>query len=93
LSKEFNIQKCIEASLHIIYPTMPTDALLMMVRARDTLKSVEPRDRDGFYRDVLIRINSYIAMYCTHEYIDDTIDIDPERSQNISYCKHCYQNK
>jgi len=79
LSKEFNIQKCIEASLHIIYPTMPTDALLMMVRARDTLKSVEPRERDGLYRDVLIRIN--------------TIDIDPERSQNISYCKHCYQNK
>ena len=72
---------------------MPTDALLMMVRARDALKSVEYRDRDGLYRDVLVRINSYIAMYCPHEYIDDTIDIDVERSQNISYCKHCYRNK
>jgi hypothetical protein len=26
---------------------------------------------------------------CKHEYITDMIDIDPEKSQMITYCIHC----
>ena len=26
---------------------------------------------------------------CEHEFVEDTIDIDPDRSKNIRYCKIC----
>jgi hypothetical protein len=26
---------------------------------------------------------------CNHEFVNDLIDIDPERSENITYCKIC----
>lgn len=30
-----------------------------------------------------------IKELCVHEFVNDTIDISPERSQNITYCKIC----
>jgi hypothetical protein len=30
-----------------------------------------------------------ISELCSHEFIEDTIDIDLDRSQNIRYCKIC----
>jgi hypothetical protein len=33
--------------------------------------------------------NMKIFKMCNHDFIEDTIDIDPERSQNIRYCKIC----
>ena len=30
--------------------------------------------------------NNELGHLCCHNYVDDTIDITPERSQNITYC-------
>ena len=30
---------------------------------------------------------------CVHEYVEDLIDIDPDRSQTIYYCIHCLDTK
>jgi hypothetical protein len=30
-----------------------------------------------------------IIKLCNHEFINDVIDINPEKSQNITYCKIC----
>jgi len=30
-----------------------------------------------------------INILCNHEFVNDIIDISPERSQNITYCKIC----
>lgn len=30
-----------------------------------------------------------IQQLCIHDFVNDIIDIDPERSQNITYCKVC----
>jgi hypothetical protein len=27
---------------------------------------------------------------CNHEFVDDLIDIDPDRSKTIKYCMHCF---
>lgn len=27
---------------------------------------------------------------CSHEFVTDLIDIDPDRSKTIIYCKHCH---
>jgi hypothetical protein len=34
----------------------------------------------------------YIAKYCTHEIVEDTIDIDGDRCMSICYCKKCELN-
>lgn len=34
-----------------------------------------------------------IHKLCKHEFVNDTIDVDPERSQNITYCIICEYTK
>ena len=34
-----------------------------------------------------------IQNLCNHEFVEDAIDITPERSQNITYCKICEYTK
>lgn len=34
-------------------------------------------------------VQHHIQNKCQHEWIDDLIDIDPDRSQNICYCINC----
>lgn len=36
-----------------------------------------------------INIQDKIKNMCNHEWINDTIDINPDRSQNICYCVKC----
>ena len=40
-------------------------------------------------RSTLERIDNILKAECKHEYIEDLIDITPDRSQKITYCKIC----
>lgn len=44
-------------------------------------------------KEFLEKINKYISDNCNHEWINDSIDIDVEKSQNITYCNKCEKNK
>ena len=37
--------------------------------------------------------NEIIAKLCIHDFVDDLIDITPDRSQHITYCKICGYTK
>jgi hypothetical protein len=39
------------------------------------------------------KIRSKLTSMCKHEWIQDLIDIDPDRSQTIEYCKICQTSK
>jgi hypothetical protein len=48
-------------------------------------------------RELMVRIESLnnivdqrIKSGCKHEYVEDYIDVDLERSQRICYCSKCY---
>ena len=34
-------------------------------------------------------LNNKIKMACNHEFIEDSIDIAPDKSENITYCSLC----
>jgi hypothetical protein len=58
------------------------------------LQSKRDLQRDD---DLIARIESLtniveqrIKSGCKHEYVEDYIDVDPERSQRICYCNKCY---
>ena len=41
--------------------------------------------------DELIKtLDMKIKAECSHEYVEDYIDVDPEQSRRISYCSKCY---
>lgn len=39
------------------------------------------------------KLRTKIVSICNHEWITDSIDIDPDRSQTIEYCKICQLSK
>lgn len=39
------------------------------------------------------KINAKLINICKHEYITDLIDIDPDISKTIEYCKNCGNTK
>jgi hypothetical protein len=55
---------------------------------------------DNMYQTLIINLDNLklfikdlINKKCEHEWMDDTIDINPDRSQNICYCVKCEVTK
>jgi DNA-directed RNA polymerase specialized sigma subunit len=40
--------------------------------------------------DLIKQIDLKLKSECNHEYIEDYVDITPEKSQKICYCNKCY---
>ena len=60
----------------------------------------QPEHNKNFFIDKLNHISQLkkicdrkVIELCEHEFIKDVIDIDPERSQTIIYCKICEYTK
>ena len=67
-----------------------------MVHAKQTLAYNRSTDQDTSmdpcvidYTSICQQIDQYIEQYCQHEFVYDWIDVDPEHSRRIQYCKHC----
>jgi len=43
--------------------------------------------------ELLILCKNKIYKLCNHNFIDDEIEINPERSQTVTYCTICESNK
>jgi hypothetical protein len=43
--------------------------------------------------NALEQLNQFLNQNCSHDYIDDYIDIDPDRSMQITYCTRCMMTK
>lgn len=41
------------------------------------------------YKLELTTLKNHIYYVCEHEWVDDIIDITPEKSKKIEYCEHC----
>ena len=65
--------------------------------AMDTTRNDDPNDKQHFrrclravaYRKILKDVNAYLFTHCKHDFVEDLIDIDPDRSQTIKYCNRC----
>ena len=44
-------------------------------------------------KDILHRIHEEMQLKCSHDWEEDLIDIDPDTSQTIVYCKICEKMK
>ena len=46
-------------------------------------------DKIKHFQNLINHCNNELDHICCHNYVDDEIDITPERSQNITYCTIC----
>ena len=68
-----------------------------LVLLRHTLLSSKNFLLDPNYKEILGQIESLIKNIdikvkgeCRHEYVEDYIDVDVERSQRVCYCSKCW---
>jgi len=50
-------------------------------------------EKRGYIIEKINNCNSNLYNLCDHEFVEDMIDITPERSENITYCKICEYTK
>ena len=63
------------------------DTIAALVRAKTLLQN---RSNNPEYNIIVSLIDEYISKHCAHNIIYDTIDITPDTSKTIQYCKECY---
>ena len=52
------------------------------------------KEQDNVHlKNALDQLNHFLNQNCSHHYIDDFIDIDPDRSMQITYCTKCMMTK
>ena len=82
------IDFCRDRSLFFVGDTEANSLILEYTSHRmNALNLVEKK------KQFLHKVNQYISNHCDHEWVNDIIDIDVERSQNICYCIKCETNK
>jgi hypothetical protein len=48
------------------------------------------KNKLDYNKNMLKKIDNLIIKKCQHVWINDLIDIDPDRSKSIKYCSKCY---
>jgi ribonuclease HIII len=63
-----------------------------MVRALGALSFTHVNEMDDTeYNSIVDSIKHYIMKHCIHDKVYDSVDIDPETSKTICYCKNCHE--
>ena len=64
------------------------ELVYQMMTAKNTLIELTPTNNTE-YNKIIKEMNSFLLKYCNHVWINDSIDIDLDKSQMIRYCKKC----
>jgi len=71
------------------YNRLPDD-IIAIVKLKQILDNQPQFAKNQDYLHIYNSIKEYCKKYCNHNIITDTIDITPDRSQNIRYCSICF---
>jgi hypothetical protein len=61
----------------------------LMIRAKNMCQRMPADLRSKEYQEILIKINDFLLKHCQHEFVNDSIDINPDKSIDICYCVKC----
>ena len=73
--------------------TLIDEKLYYMIKARDSLDKIPKDERNIEYQQIYLLIKEYISKNCDHVFINDTIDIHPDKSDCITYCCKCFTHE
>ena len=65
------------------------EVLIIKKRIENLVKEQD----NAHLKNALEQLNQFLNQNCSHDYIDDFIDIDPDRTMQIIYCTKCMMTK
>ena len=75
--------------IHVSKNNKQTYEVEVMLSVKHQLEAMPDIKQNQEYLDILKRVKKYLHKYCNHYIVHDSIDIDPDRSQDIVYCTIC----
>jgi hypothetical protein len=69
--------------------TKQTYEVEVMLSVKHLIETMPDIRQTPEYLDILNRVKRYLHKHCKHNVVHDLIDIDPDRSIEISYCTIC----
>jgi hypothetical protein len=61
----------------------------VMLSVKRLIETMPDSRQTTEYLYILNRVKKYLHKHCKHNIVHDLIDIDPDRSMEISYCTIC----
>ena len=65
------------------------EEVLVLLQAKIICQSIPDNVQSQEYNDILFKIKNFLMKHCKHEIVNDSIDIDPDKSMDICYCVKC----
>jgi hypothetical protein len=65
------------------------ESVNQMIIAKSALEQIHINNRTSDYNSILNSIETFLKNNCQHCLVGDYIDIDPDRSEYITYCSIC----
>jgi hypothetical protein len=81
-----------ETILNLIDTSLNVNDHVLQYNKHITEINANLNEQDHHLRELILlnnKIRSKLISICKHEWVKDSIDIDPDRSQTIEYCKIC----
>lgn len=87
--KEESVYFLIDTSLNC------TESLVQYNKMITEIDTLLNQQNDHLQQLILLnnKISNKLTCFCKHEWLTDSIDIDPDRSKTIEYCKICGTTK
>ena len=73
-------------NIRLVIFNMSHETIENIIEIKNMLISCEKIDG---INEIMQSVDNFLLKHCLHEIIDDLIDIDPDRSKTIFYCKKC----
>ena len=85
-----------ETILNLIDTSLNVNENILQYNKHITEINANLNQQDEHLKQLILlneKIRTKLITICNHEWITDSIDIDPDRSQTIEYCKICQVSK
>lgn len=69
-----------------------SDEVRTMIRAKTIMDRIPETEQSVEYKTIIQMIQTFLHDKCQHEIVIDNIDVTPDKSITIFYCKHCLES-
>jgi hypothetical protein len=66
-----------------------SDETKILIRVKSIMDHIPANEQSIEYKFIVQMIHTLIEQTCQHEIVRDLIDISPDKSETIYYCRHC----
>jgi hypothetical protein len=67
------------------------DEIDVMIRVKMIVEQIPETEQSIEYKHIVQLIQHFLRVKCPHEVTVDSIDVSPDKSLSIFYCKYCLE--